>query len=1271
MSKHLLYLSFIVLLSMACAKDNHENILLSDDAFGAQVIPSKSIDSNLVIGDGAKIQLGVKNTLNIKGKDSSSQKKHRPYNVDKLEQPKLDTSTNEQILMASILTNSGLRAIKESKNTYTVHTIVNSPFSIVDSLKIKGVLEQMTSTANSRVNLVQNYIKSKETDTITFLQTKPIKRNEQSIEAPIKYYQERSIPQKTVFNSNVEQLKLIQAQDKVENNRLSSLKNYKTYNTAIDQLGVSKDSVDNNKKTFVIATPRIQAGIDTVNVGKEKQVAQVASFEPRIVPLFSDPSAHSKRYTKRLNPSIKTSSIKNSKNMSGQLKNSTIPQQNIVNLPLTKTQKVAVTDAKKTIKDRSENVAKPSNQLKLNGVKNNTQQIQEVDEEIINYSMKTIALKARVLKQESSYKTNNSYTLLVEVKNEGDSINPISLDVNMPEDWDVISISKLDKLAKAERKIVMVSFFIPNRSSSGVSMSSILIKSNAKVLKTLDFKLNIANNYDLEVFNIVVPQQVQAGEVIETSFGIRNKGNVAQEVFLNSRNTIEGDSKIIIPKDSMVVVNISQKTNPNLGAYRKISTNLDVQNIASGRTYYNSKSVEVIPTKIKQKDPYFRYPLSASVLYSSHNRPNNHYSTMSAELRGNGYLDTERLHHLNFTLRVPKKENIRRFSVVDQYSLIYSRKNKTTVYLGDHSYIINRLGFGSRYGMGFKLDHNINNWTLSAFYSRPRLFNFNKNPWYGVRAQYRYSDSLQVGITFERSHGNTYNYTNFFNRDGRGQMLTVDYDYLNKNTRVEAELSASYSNSVLDFATDINFIQSFKNISFSSALIWAGKNYLGIISNSLQLTNNLNYYKDGLNIGLGHATSRVHRRLDPLLYDAEPYYEAYFATLGYRFSNKHYVNFRFDKRIREDQLEPSNYHYNEYGVNYRFNYNDKKFTGSFGGRFAKTQNLLIENSNYRNTYSHHLNVSYSLINNLNIRGGLNHIYTNRYGLSELSQNFFRYNIGLNYNAMRRLSINLNYNSGFSPEDSYIQREYINFNLRSQINKNHRLEIRANYFENPLIFDKKELFAYAKYTYTFGVGVKRLFDQGGISGQVFTRTKGVDVKGVKFYTAGKTIVTDEYGRFEMNNLELGINYIYLDESTLPLDVMCTQKNPIEVKVEKNQKTEIDIQLVKSGNLFGTLVLQNKDKAIETNLGAYLKLSNEQFTYYVESNNEGVFKYKNIVPGNYTLTILRFKNNSELLNAVKQTKIEIKEAVKTSMRITVKGKERIIKFKNNNLKVGYNE
>ncbi|OCK42847.1 hypothetical protein BA195_08035 [Tenacibaculum soleae] len=907
------------------------------------------------------------------------------------------------------------------------------------------------------------------------------------------------------------------------------------------------------------------------------------------------------------------------------------------------------------------------------GIQFNTKElatVQDKNQTISFNELKKNDIHINIINKQNDYTTNSTYTVITQITNNKKTFKNISLEANLPKEWKIISISKIGRLQKGEKKLCFLTFYIPTQFKSGLSDAVLTLKKDESIIKKHNFTLNVNPNYSLEVFAMESPKQLQAGESINSNFVIKNNGNLAQKISLKTKNILKSKQEFFLPKDSTIIVTVSQKTNKKANSFRRIGTNLEVLNITGNKKYYVTNSVEVIPTSIKKKDPYFRYPIEASLNFNSLSTKDYHFSMLSAEVKGNGFLDINKNHRLDFIIRAPEKQNLKYFSIVDQYSFIYKYKNSTTIYLGDHAYDINRLGYGNRYGMGFKIDQNIKKWTLSTFYSKPRLFDYNNKPIYGVKAVYNKSDSLRIGVSLVKSEGNNYSYKNQIEQDGKGQIATFDYYYRNKGTYVEAEMSTSFSENNLDYASRLNFSQKFKNVSFNSNITYASKNYLGAISNSLQFSNSFAYYLNGFNFALGHAVSKLNRKLDPILYEVEPYYENFYATFGYRHNRKYNISFRFDKRIREDQLEPVNYKYQEYGFDYRFNYVGNSFTGSFGGRFAKTQNLLISNQDYRNTYTHNLNLSYRILRNLSLRTSINHTITNRYGYSGLKQNYYRYNFGANYNVSRFFRINANYNSGFSPEKSYRKRDYINLNINAKINNHHRLQLRANYFENPSELNNKQLQTFVKYTYSFGVGLKRMFDQGGIEGYVSCKDEKVNVKGIKIFTAGKTVITNKFGNFELNNLQLGKNFIYVDESSLPNNVVLAQKNPIEINVEKDKSNFLEIAFLKSSSLSGRLNLTNTGKVINKNLRSYVKISNNDFSYYAESDEKGFFKFKNIVPGTYDFKLIRFKNNN-YIKTVKSTSITIKDDVRNQLNIDVEGKERKVRFIKNNLKVLYND
>jgi hypothetical protein len=879
-------------------------------------------------------------------------------------------------------------------------------------------------------------------------------------------------------------------------------------------------------------------------------------------------------------------------------------------------------------------------------------------------------VKIRVLNLKETYATNKSHTLIIEIENSENSTSNLKLTAELPRNWNLISISDLGVLEGNQKKMVLISFTIPIDNPSGNIAATFTVKNaNGSRITSKEVVFMIEPNLDLEVYNLYTSEKVQAGEMITAKYEIKNRGNVEQEISLSSQNMIKGEKLIKLGPNMTATVELTQKTDAKYYDFTTITTSLNAMSVTSGKAYKAYGSTKVFPTKLKQSDPFFRYPVRFSLHYNSNTFQENHYSTLSGEFIGDGFLDLDRKNYLNFIIRAPQQKNLKNFGITDQYSLIYKYNNRTTVYLGDHAYYLNRLGFDSRFGMGFRVDQNINNWTLSAFFSKPRLYSFNSEALFGFKSVYHFSKNAFLGFAVESSKGTVMgaNRNIQANPDEKGQIGTANFELRGKSTFINAESSLSVTNQHVDHAHFLNLVQRMNSLTYSGSLTFSGKNYFGNIRNSIEYNNSLFYKFRKFDFVVGQTVSQVNKRLDPLFFAAEPYFESYFGKIGYRFGSKSYINIRADKRVREDQLEPKSYFYKESGIDYRYIFTSRIFSFGFTGRIAETQNLLSNDLQYRKTYSHSLDASFRFSDHFSFRSNINHNYSNRYNNLNINENYYTYSVGMDYNFNNNFRFNTTYNSGFSPEETYLRRDFINAMLVVTVAKNHLFEIRANYFENPGTANKKELLAFGTYTYSFGVPLKRILAQGGVNGLIQVNDKSIDVKGIKIIAAGKSLVTNEKGVFEFNNLPLGNNYILMDESTLPFGIIPATKTPFQVIVEKDKKAELNITIVRASTIQGTLIFPELTRPNGLNLEGYLKIQNENFTYNVESNAQGVFKFQNIVPGTYKLTLTRYKGK-EFFEIEKETLITVKEGEKTTINVPVKGKERKVQFKNKNFKIG---
>ncbi|NKI25209.1 hypothetical protein HCG49_01370 [Arenibacter sp. 6A1] len=872
----------------------------------------------------------------------------------------------------------------------------------------------------------------------------------------------------------------------------------------------------------------------------------------------------------------------------------------------------------------------------------------------------------RLVNKQQEYSTSKRHTLLVEISNRGQALVSPTLNMELPERWQLVSINTINTLKKNEKKLIFISFFIPSNAPAGEAIAYLTLKNNMDIaIESVKIPLIIAPNYALEVYNVEYPINVEAGELIKMSYAIKNIGNIDQNVLLSSKNNIKGPINMLLAPDTTVLVQLHQETDKKMNSIRSVYTRLEVYGVQSDTTYRAVKNVEVYPLKIAKEDPFFRFPIKTGFFYSSYTDKQEHYSTLSLEISGSGYLDLAKNHHLDFTFRGPRQEKIRRFGNADYYGITYKYKQDTQLFLGDHTHTFNRLGLNGKYGMGFVFDQEWEKWSLSAFYTKPRLYQIDGDALTGIKTSFFWNKYTTSGISLQRTIRSEVDLSTEDRSTVRekGFVLTFDMEYDKNDTNIELESSVSTTNRFMDVANYVNFGQRIGRFFYTGNITLTGINYFGTMNNSTQYYNSLSYGSQKWNFRAGHNLSKVNQRLDPLYYASEPYYENYFADIRFRNSKHHQLNLGASSRIKEDRLEPKNYHYREHGINYGYTFNHQTLNANFGGTLGRTQNLLSEDTDYRTTYNHNLGLGLRMYHHFGLRGKLSHNYSNRYGYDNTISNYYRYSLGFNGKIGRKVNFSANFNSGFSPEETYLKRDYINLSAMARIHKNHQLEVLMNYFENPGVVGNAEILAYAKYTLTLGVPLKRVLKQGGVAGTISTTDPDIPTKGIKIIATGKTLLTDKNGQFEINNLPLGKNFILVDQTTLPQNVITLSKNPHEVFIEHKNKIHLDIQLIRAASISGHLSLDlSEGKTGEYLLNGYIKLENADLTLYTESDKDGKFEFHRLPPGTYAVSLVRLREQDNEFSDNRSIQVTVASGETQEAEIVLKLKERKIKFQN---------
>ncbi|HEA81452.1 MAG TPA: hypothetical protein ENI01_13415, partial [Maribacter sp.] len=798
----------------------------------------------------------------------------------------------------------------------------------------------------------------------------------------------------------------------------------------------------------------------------------------------------------------------------------------------------------------------------------------------------------------------SKHTIVAEVENTSNKTHYIRTILDLEDNWEIISGGTVGNLLPYQKKSIFITIYVPSNVSPGKRKAQLhLVTAEKAILQSISLDIIVPEYHRLVINKLSSPELVIAGETIENKFEILNKGNVDENIILYTGNDLKEGTTREVLADSSLVITITKETDKNFGKIRTENIHLNIVRVGDTKeTIRGYATTKVYPIKMDKEDDFFRFPIEASVYYNTIYSQDNKFSSFLVEARGDGYFDQDKIHFFDFIIRTPNQNTINRFGMNDQYSFEYDYNNEFNVILGDYSYRPNRLGFISRYGFGLKLDYKFKNTTITGFYSKPRLAFSYSESLVGFKIQNQVSTTFNIAASLSQSKENVL-------IDRRispevemqtGQILVLESNYKTDQTIINHESSISLSDSKVGTAHDLRVNQKYGDFNYNGNLTIAGKNYFGGLGNSFRYSNSLNYFQKKWGLSAGQALSRINERYNPIYSLPEPFYENYFISGNYKINQQNHTNIRFSNVLREDKQLEKSYHYKEYGFDYTYRYLNQGLSLSFNGRVSKTRNLLGFDTSYKSTYGHNLSGSYQISPTFGLRANLNHNYTNRYGASGNVTNFYNYGLGFNLNLRGRLNLSAMYNSGFSPEQDYLQRDFINLNFSTKINKVHRLSARLNYFENVLASNNKEVFSYLKYTYSFGAPLKRVNWRGSMTGTISAKDTSININKIKLNATGKDSYTDAFGNFEIKNLPLGNNFIMLDESTLPFGVVATQKIPLAVEIEKDEIAQLKIELVRAATLNGKLKIDdliNVNTSID--LHGYIKLEGVSHTYYTES------------------------------------------------------------------------
>ena len=884
------------------------------------------------------------------------------------------------------------------------------------------------------------------------------------------------------------------------------------------------------------------------------------------------------------------------------------------------------------------------------------------------FSQETISIHVSNFQQKITL--GGHFTLFFEVENLSKTNNNFADTLILPENWQILTHRKIIVDTNITKYFYTVS--TSRNNTSAEYFLDFLLISNQDIIEQKQVSVFIEEVSNVEIIALSQHESAQEGKEILSKFLIQNSGNKIENVRIEtSRGTIMGKKEVYILKPDSSLNIYVQQVIPNT-EQNFWQTSADLKVYLEGKTtpIINIIPIPVYSSKIKKSDTYLRFPVEVGGGYLEYRFGNQSIHAYQYYASGNGFLDFESKHQLNFSIRGPNQFNFPAIGNNDEYALSYSYKNKFSITAGDYLQRFNNLMEFGRYGRGLKIESKIDRISFSAFYQKARFFPNQKDA-FGGNIRYHFSDKTSISINVISK--NLIQSNKSFTSNIVGTSLDIKKEKFFLNTEIaigeaENKISLGFYN---------KFYLRVGRFQLNNELVYADKYFYGFYNNSWLLINGLNYFvSKKVNIGINMNISRVNPSLDANVYSFSPFSKTFLGFISYQPNAVNLFTLNFIKQEREDRQIPSKFHYKEDLGNLSYNLNSEKLMINTQSRYGLSQNFLSSDS-----LSKFLSFANLIQPSVRIRPFLwigvyfEHQYTRKFTTDNTLQNLIYYGGNLRINVKKSLHINLLYRNNYSPDQFFEQRTFMDASLIYE-SKHHLLSINAGRVFLPNVSDsfQNTLFFSAKYILKLNLPIAKNKRLGNISGQIIEMNKGIGREGMLIQLGEKKFLTDATGKFNFNGL-VPDQYI-LRVSSNKSGVVATTKFPLQVNVKADSTHTINIPFIKTGGVIGKINFEYTSKVHhvmdnDKTPMVIVTLYNEKESYTTQMNNKNEFSFKEMKPALWKIKVY-IPGNQELfkIQNPEQT-LEIESGQLKVVNFEIQPFERKIYFSNHNYNLSLNK
>ncbi len=785
--------------------------------------------------------------------------------------------------------------------------------------------------------------------------------------------------------------------------------------------------------------------------------------------------------------------------------------------------------------------------------------------------------------------------------------------IALPTGWRTVTRESQFSLAPGRSDSRLISFFLPPETPAGlypVKYYLADITSPEKERETA-FEVHVIASKKLEIKVLQAPRFVVAGKDYAVQYTIANLGNVTGTVRLHVRNsesfrvTLDSSRLQLGPRQTRTVTALVMTSG---SLQNKVISTLEVSATLEQDTAFTvraSSVVDVIPQVSSITDRYLEFPIEIT------GRASGEDDRLGGqiEIAGAGSLTEERNDRLQLMLRFPDIQSQSSIGLRDEYRVRYA-SSWVEIQGGDWSYSLSPLTELNRYAFGGQGAARYHGVTAGGFFNQSRFVTDGPQQAAGF-IKYELAEHYELGVNFLKKKE--------LNEDNVASIRGILKPLALANLDLEYGTSDGVRGKDKAYAVQVSGKQQV--VAYDFKFIRSGPKYAGYYRDVDYDLLTVNIFPlDDVRFEALYRSEERNKDRDTTFFYAP---QERFLQIGGGYSNIFAVSFR--STTQRDLLPSAQYNRKEDMVQLR------------GGHAFRGVDLYA-NVDLGSTNDRKGNISYpfrryALFAGINPEPGQNYSSSVEYSTE---RNFF------DGSSQKRLSLSLgasifiNYYTNIQGT-LFWSRTYqptrqdfalLDVTMQHLFPFGHRIAVRARQnFSTPAI-NGRELAYTLQYSVPLGVPVKRLSSTGQLRGRVLNET-GKGIGNILINVSGSAAITDSDGDFFFPTLAPGQHYLILDKVSIGIDRVATQMTPMKVDIAGGKETELTINLVRSSNVSGTVVLNafdeldsSKTKFVEVGpkSGVLLELSNDREFLRRVSDNRGRFVFADLRPGAWVLRVV---------------------------------------------------